>query len=130
MLYSLSLTLEFIRFDCIFWMYSFIQRALKYLREICISASTVNYPSINVRLDCNFINSFELFFFLFNPTFPTSLLEKCSDKTKFEKPHHCLKIFFFSFFTNSTTMFFRCWPHNTNSHSEQTWCLYGASIDF
>ena len=123
--------------------------ALNYLREICISVFTVNYPSMNVRLDCHFINSFGLLELLsfqctastprwiedlfgkrgnFRPTFPTSLSNKCSDKTKFKKLHHCLTIYFF--FTNSKTIFFRCWPHNINSHSEQTWCLYGGSIDF
>ena len=35
----------------------FIQRALKNIRDICISVLTVNNPLINVRLDCHFIDS-------------------------------------------------------------------------
>ena len=37
--------------------------ALKYLREICISALAVNYPSMNVRLDCHFVQTGRTFFF-------------------------------------------------------------------
>ena len=37
--------------------------ALNYLREICISALAVNYPSMNVRLDCHFVQTGRTFFF-------------------------------------------------------------------